>query len=179
MFDHYIDPIIDFIRAHAVWAAPLVGVLAFAESLAFLSIFVPAWGVLVGVGALIGSDVLSFWPVWIAAALGAILGDWVSYAVGYHFKDRIHHMWPFSKNPSALPKAEAFFNRWGAPGVFIGRFFGPLRATVPLAAGIFEMPQIKFQIANVASGLVWAAALLLGGAGGVEAIKAAKGSLGW
>jgi membrane protein DedA with SNARE-associated domain len=34
---------------------------------------------------------------------------------------------------------------------------------VPLAAGIFEMPYMQFQIANFVSALIWAAALLLFG----------------
>ncbi|MDU6494511.1 DedA family protein, partial [Bradyrhizobium sp.] len=51
----------------------------------------------------------------------------------------------------------------GVPGIFIGRFFGPLRASVPLAAGIFEMPYMMFQIANFVSALVWSAVLLLFG----------------
>jgi membrane protein DedA with SNARE-associated domain len=34
---------------------------------------------------------------------------------------------------------------------------------VPLAAGIFEMPYWRFQIANFVSALIWAAALLLFG----------------
>jgi len=38
-----------------------------------------------------------------------------------------------------------------------------LRASVPLAAGIFEMSYWRFQIANFISALVWAAALLLFG----------------
>ena len=45
----------------------------------------------------------------------------------------------------------------------IGRFFGPLRASVPLAAGIFEMSYWPFQIANFVSALVWSAVLLLFG----------------
>ena len=53
--------------------------------------------------------------------------------------------------------------KWGVPSIFIGRFFGPLRASVPLAAGIFEMPYWRFQIANFVSALVWSAALLLFG----------------
>ena len=36
-------------------------------------------------------------------------------------------------------------------------------AAVPLAAGIFEMPYWRFQIANWVSALVWSAALLLFG----------------
>jgi len=69
----------DFVRDHQVWAAPIVLVLAFAESLAFLSLLVPAWGALIAIGALIGASGISFWPVWLAGGLGAALGDWVSY----------------------------------------------------------------------------------------------------
>ena len=44
--------------------------------------------------------------------------------------------------------------------IFIGRFFGPLRASVPLVAGIFRMPFWAFQVANFSSAFVWAAVLL-------------------
>jgi membrane protein DedA with SNARE-associated domain len=50
--------------------------------------------------------------------------------------------------------------RWGVLAIFIGRFFGPLRASVPLVAGIFRMPFWPFQVANFASAFVWAAVLL-------------------
>ena len=51
--------------------------------------------------------------------------------------------------------------RWGVAAIFIGRFFGPLRASVPLAAGIFEMPYWHFQVANFVSAFIWSASLLL------------------
>jgi membrane protein DedA with SNARE-associated domain len=44
--------------------------------------------------------------------------------------------------------------------VFIGRFFGPLRASVPVAAGVLRMPYWTFQIANFCSAFVWAGVLL-------------------
>ena len=72
-------------------------------------------------------------------------------------------IWPLSRYPDILPRGEAFVNKWGVPSIFIGRFFGPLRASVPLAAGIFEMSYWPFQIANFVSALVWSAALLLFG----------------
>ncbi|MBV8752608.1 MAG: DedA family protein, partial [Hyphomicrobiales bacterium] len=51
--------------------------------------------------------------------------------------------------------------------VVIGRFFGPLRAAVPLVAGIFNMAYWPFQFANFASAFLWAAVLLeLGDFGG-------------
>jgi membrane protein DedA with SNARE-associated domain len=119
---------VDFVRNNQVWAAPIVFALAFGESLAFISLLIPAWGALVAIGALISSSDISFWPIWIAASLGAAAGDWLK--------------------------------KWGVPGIFIGRFFGPLRASVPLIAGIFEMPFWRFQVANFSSAFVWAAVLL-------------------
>jgi membrane protein DedA with SNARE-associated domain len=143
----------DFISAHQVWAAPIVLALAFGESLAFISLLIPAWGALVAIGALIGASGISFWPV----------GDWVSYWFGFKYKEQVAQMWPLSRYPEILPRGEAFVKKWGVPSIFIGRFFGPLRASVPLAAGIFEMPYWRFQIANWISALVWSAALLLFG----------------
>ena len=71
--------VLDFIRTHQAWAPPIVFALAFAESLAFVALLVPATVILWGVGALIGAAGLEFWPIWFAAAVGAALGDWVSY----------------------------------------------------------------------------------------------------
>jgi len=153
----------NFVRDHQAWAVPIVLLLAFGESLAFISLLVPAWGALVAIGALIGVSGLNFWPLCFAGALGAALGDWVSYWFGNKYKEQVAQMWPLSRYPDILPRAEAFVRRWGVPSIFIGRFFGPLRASVPLAAGIFEMPYWSFQVANFVSALVWAAALLLFG----------------
>ena len=157
MFEEYVQPIVDFVRTHQVWAAPVVFALAFVESLAFISLLVPAWGALV----LIGDDrsrraALSFWPVWVAGSIGAALGDWLSYWIGRKLEHTVQHIWPLSKHPDLIPKGEAFIKKWGALGIFIGRFSGPLRASVPLVAGIFEMPFWRFQIANLVSAFVWA-----------------------
>jgi membrane protein DedA with SNARE-associated domain len=152
--------IVEFVRMHEAWAAPLAFVLAFGESLAFLSLLVPAWAALIGIGVLIGAGNLDFWPIWIGAAIGAALGDWLSYWLGIKIGRPIAKIWPLSRHPQLLPNAEAFVHRWGAPAIVIGRFFGPLRASVPLAAGIFRMPYWPFQIANFGSAFFWAGVLL-------------------
>ncbi|MCA3266751.1 MAG: DedA family protein, partial [Azospirillum sp.] len=56
------DWVVAFVEANRVWAAPIVFVLAFGESLAFLSLLFPATVMLVGIGALIGAADLPFWP---------------------------------------------------------------------------------------------------------------------
>src|SRR5215831_20698828 len=156
----FAQQLVEFVRIHEVWAAPVVFALAFGESLAFISLLIPAWAALVGIGVLISSGHLNFWPIWVAGAIGAALGDWLSYWVGIKIGPPVAHVWPLSRHPELLPRGERFMKRWGIPGIFIGRFFGPLRAAVPLVAGILAMPYWQFQIANFTSAFVWAAVLL-------------------
>ncbi len=151
---------LEFIRANQDWAAPLVFLLAFGESLAVISLLVPATAILFGMSGLLGASGVPFWPCWVAAVAGASLGDAVSYWFGYHFRDRMAGIWPLTRAPQLLPRGQAFFARWGIAGVFFGRFFGPLRAAVPLVAGSCAMPQVPFQLANVGSALVWATGIL-------------------
>lgn len=172
----YVEQVIVFARDNAAWAPAIMFALAFGESLAFISLLIPAWGALVALGALIGSSGISFWPVWVAAALGAALGDWLSYWIGLKLEYRVQHIWPLSRHPDLIPRGERFMRTWGIAGIFIGRFFGPLRASVPLIAGIFEMPFWRFQIANVLSAFVWAAVLLTLGDGISKAIAWVWGS---
>lgn len=167
----YAAQIVEFVRQNQAWAAPVVFALAFGESLAFISLLLPAWAALVGIGALIMGSGLSFWPILVAGAIGAALGDWLSYWIGQKLGPAVAHTWPLSRNPTLLPKGEAFVKKWGVLAIFIGRFFGPLRASVPLVAGIFEMPFWRFQLANFTSAFVWAAVLLLIGDFGTKLIQ--------
>jgi|SRR5438874_6350514 len=170
-FESYAQPVIDFVRVHQAWAAPVVFALCFAESLAFISLLIPAWAALVGIGTLIGASGLNFWPIWIAGSIGAALGDWLSYWVGLKLEKGVYHIWPLSKHPELIPKGENFVKKWGALAIFIGRFSGPLRASVPLVAGIFAMPWWRFQLANWSSAFLWAAVLLTLGDVTSKAIK--------
>jgi membrane protein DedA with SNARE-associated domain len=167
-FEEMTRGIAEFVRDHEVWAVPVVFTLAFAESLAFLSLVIPAWGALVSIGALVGMSGINFWPILLAGGFGAACGDWLSYWIGLKFHNRIGSIWPMSSFPEMLPRAERFMRKWGVLGIFIGRFSGPLRATVPLVAGIVEMPYWHFQFANFSSAFLWAAVLMAPGVFGVR-----------
>jgi membrane protein DedA with SNARE-associated domain len=156
----YGQQIADFVRDHQTWAVPIMFALAFGESLAFISLLLPAWAALVAIGVLVGTGALSFWPVWIAGALGAALGDWLSYWIGVKVGPAVAHIWPLSRHPELIPKGQRFVEKWGVYAIYIGRFFGPLRASVPLVAGNFRMPILRFQIANFISAFIWAGVLL-------------------
>ena len=170
-FEQLTASTVDFVRANQGWAPLIVGLLAFGESLALISLLIPATVLLLAIGAVIGGAGLDFWPIWTAAVVGAFLGDWVSYEVARHYGDAIKHSWPLNRQTALVDRAEAMIRKYGVWGIFIGRFFGPLRALVPLVAGIFEMARLPFQAANLASALIWATGMLAPGAGLMEWLR--------
>jgi membrane protein DedA with SNARE-associated domain len=164
--DHFITLTMDFVRTHQAWGVPIVFCLAFGESMAVISLLIPATVILFGLGAIIGESGITFWPLWIAASAGAFFGDWLSYWFGNHYKDKVEGL--FKRNPQMLVRGQHFFDRWGVFGVFIGRFSGPFRATVPLIAGICNMPFRSFQIVNITSAIIWGFGVLAPGTFGLH-----------
>jgi membrane protein DedA with SNARE-associated domain len=176
---------LDLVKSNQAWAAPIVFALAFGESLAFLSLLLPATVILVGLGGLLGAvgvnfapfyttgpDGINFWPIVIAGWVGSVVGYGISYWLGKHYKDEIGRLWPFSKYPEMLPAGKAFFDKWGAFGVFLGHFFGPVRAVIPVVAGMYELKPILFWSANIASSLLWAFGVMAPGAFGIKSLAA-------
>ncbi|MDZ4842858.1 MAG: DedA family protein [Hyphomicrobium aestuarii] len=170
-FKAYVDVIVEFVKTHDHWAVPIVFLLSFAESLAFLSILVPSTAIMIALGALFGASGIAVVPVWLAAVIGSTLGYAVSYWIGLYFKNDMATMWPFTAYPEMLPRGRQFFDQYGTYGVFIGHLIGPLRAVVPVVAGMCAMPQIPFQIANIAASIVWASLVLLPAYFGLEYLK--------
>jgi len=112
---------------------------------------------------LIKTGTLPMWPILLGAISGAVLGDSISYWFGRRYGGALARVWPFTRNPELLPNGIRFFERHGGKSVAIGRFFGPVRAVIPLVAGIMCMDRRRFWFANVASALVWAPMLLFVG----------------
>ncbi|MBN9246203.1 DedA family protein [Hyphomicrobium sp.] len=159
----FVNAIVEFVKANDDWAMPIAFVVAFLESFCFLSIIWPGTAILIGISALlaksgVGLDVL--WPAIVAASIGGTLGYAVSYWIGLYYKDDIHKLWPFNRKPELVERGEAFFAKWGALGVFFGHFFGPVRAVIPVVAGMYSMPQWQFQLVNVLSAAIWAAGII-------------------
>ncbi|HZH08869.1 MAG TPA: DedA family protein [Microvirga sp.] len=157
--------LLDFIRSHQAYAPLIVGLMAFGESFAFISLLLPMVTVLIAVGFALAAADIPFWQVWLGAATGAFLSAWLSYEIGHKVKKRAYGIWPLSRKPDLIDRGERFFERFGPWAMFLGRFFGPTRAVLPLVAGIFMMPRVLFQAANMASASVWAFALFAPGAG--------------
>src|SRR5689334_20325185 len=87
----------EFISAHAIWAGPIAGLISFGESLVLVGILLPGTAVLIIVGGFIGSELIEPLPIVLGAALGAILGDTVSYFLGPLLGRRLFYRWPLNR----------------------------------------------------------------------------------
>ncbi len=154
--DTLIAATIEFTHRHQAWAPAIVFVFGFLESLAFLSLLVPSTVILLGIGGLFGASSLNFWPLLVAGGVGASLGYAISYWIGRRYQEPILRAWPFSKHPDMVARSHRFFQRFGIFSVFLGHFFGPVRAVIPVIAGVSAMRERDFQIANIPSGFLWA-----------------------
>ncbi|QJU58194.1 DedA family protein [Sphingomonas sp. AP4-R1] len=143
------------ITAHAGWAPLVIGLLCFGESLVLIGLFIPATSLMIATGSLLATGRLEALPVLAAAVVGAALGDWVSYLIGDALGPAAYRHWPLREHRTAVAQARLFFRRFGFATVFGGRFLGPLRAVVPLVAGVTRMPVHTFQMANLISAILW------------------------
>ncbi|MBN9307851.1 DedA family protein [Devosia sp.] len=159
----WLQLLLEQVAANLWLAIAFIFVIAATEAVFILGLFIPSTPVLLLAGGLIAEGRLPFREVYLAAVIGAVVGDAVSYTVGYWLKDRIRTIWPFRSYLGLIDRGEAFFASHGGKSVFIGRFVPGVKAVVPGIAGMFGMDYRRFSVINVTSAFAWAAAHILPG----------------
>ena len=135
--------------------------LVFVESGLLVGFFLPGDTVLFAAGLLAAREGsgLSLPVLAIGVAIAAIAGD----AVGYWTGRRLGRPWVERRAGRAarhLPRAEAFYQRWGVGAVVIARFIPWVRTFTPIVAGMAVMPYPRFLAANVLGALLWGSGLI-------------------
>ena len=159
-----VHALIDFLTQHPALALGVVFAAALLESVAVIGTVIPGSSVVFAAGVLIGLQALDPWRVAGAAVIGAVLGDGFSYWLGHRYHEALRTLWPLKTHPKLFARGQAYFEEHGGKSVFLGRFLGPLRAIVPVVAGMSDMPALRFTVVNVLSAIAWSAAHLLPGA---------------
>jgi membrane protein DedA with SNARE-associated domain len=152
-----------YVLHHKDWAGPIMGGIAFGESLVLVGLFFPATLIMVFAGLAIQQGQLDAATIIVWSIAGASLGDLVTYWIGRWIGPSIVHHWPLNRDRTTVARARLFFRKYGFLSIFIGRFLGPVRPTIPLVAGIMRMRHLTFQIANVTSAIVWVPFMLFWG----------------
>ena len=150
-------PITAHMGVFGYWLILFVSLL---ESLAFVGVIIPGTVIVIFAGFLAAEGYLELGDLIWFSALGAILGDSLSYWIGtrgtrfFRNENKILKL-------SHIEKGERFFKKHGNKSVFLGRFIGPLRATVPFIAGLSKMNAWSFLVWNIVSAFLWATLNLL------------------
>ena len=136
---------------------------ALLESLALIGTIVPGSTIVFVAGVLAGLRIVDPWVAGGLAVAGAMLGDTTSYVLGRRYRRVIRDVWPMSRFPGILARGEAYFAANGRKSIFVGRFLGPVRALVPLVAGMSRMHAGHFIGIDALATVAWAAAHLVPG----------------
>jgi membrane protein DedA with SNARE-associated domain len=113
-------------------------------------------------GAHFGSGAGAYIAISLAATIGYLLGCLVGWLIGRWGGRELlerHGRW-FHVTPARLDRADAWFRRWGRPGVLIGTMTPVVRSFVAIPAGLFQMPLVQFLGLALVGSAVWSFAFV-------------------
>ena len=151
-----------FLSTHTVdgWLSSygylVVFLLVMVES---LGIPVPGETVLIGAALYAGSThKLEIWWIVVLAAVGAIVGDNIGFAIGRYggAKLLLRYGHKVRLDEKRLKLGIWVFRRHGGKVVFWGRFVSILRTYAAFLAGTNNMGWLRFLVFNAAGGITWA-----------------------
>jgi membrane protein DedA with SNARE-associated domain len=154
----YFSALVDVVHAHSHYAHIVIFLLALSEAIPVVGTIVPGSTLIIGISALATGANANPWLLLIAAIVGAIVGDGLSFWLGRHYRQKILRSRPLARYPQFIARSESLIAKYGAASVFLARFTAVVRAFVPLVAGILRMSPRHFYAANILSALAWAPA---------------------
>jgi len=155
-FLHSIFPNIQHLGLWGYW---IVFLVAFLESLVLVGSILPGSTLIIFAGFLSAHGYLDIGDLIWFAAIGAILGDGLSFYLGSQ-STRFFHLENKVLKLKHLQRGQVFFQKHGNKSILLARFIGPIRSIVPFIAGLFKMKKGPYLFWNVTSALLWAPAYL-------------------
>jgi len=157
------------------WIYPMVGVLAFLETGAFVGLIAPGETAVILGGALTAKGDQSL-PIMLAVVwFCAWAGDGVSFLIGQRLgRDFVLRHGPKLRiTRERFAQVEAYFDRHGGKTILIGRFVGVVRALAPFIAGSSGMRYRAFVPYSILGTGLWAGTFTLIGYFGADALNQA------
>jgi membrane protein DedA with SNARE-associated domain len=153
-FMKYIEAVLPYIESMGPLVYLFVFLIAFLEAIPVLGVITPGTALLIFFGFVASTTSIHLSLVIITAFLGAVSGDLLGYFLGKYGATFLskHQKWLTDAHMEAGRK---FFENHGGKSIFIGRFFGPLRAILSIIAGMAKMSFAKFNFYNIVGAIVW------------------------
>lgn len=149
------ESVIPAVQYLGIWFYLLVILASLLESTIIIGTFVPGTVLLLFFGFTASQGEIGLYQIIISTAVGAIVGDCISYILGTYGHSYIHEKKGLLRL-SHIEIGKAFFVKHGGKSVFFGRFIGPLRQVIPFVAGMVHMEQKRFLFLNTLGGVLWA-----------------------
>lgn len=159
----WLDSITAWLTLNPSWLGAAIFLVSLVECLAIAGIIVPGTVALFAIAALAGSGIISLSEALLLGFLGGITGDVVSYFIGRRFHQNIRRLPGLRHHPEWIAGAETYFQRYGIASLLVGRFIGPLRPMLPMVAGMFDMPFLRFIAVSLVAAAGWSVAYILPG----------------
>ena len=141
----------DFLLTQIInYGTPILGLIVFIGA---MGAPFPGTLIIVAVGAFCRQGFLS-WPITgLVAFICVVLGDGVSYSMGYYARESILRR--FSASPQ-WNRAEKSFQNWGGMSIFLTRFLiTGIAVPVNLLAGTGRFPFKRFLMYDLAGEAIW------------------------
>lgn len=141
----------DFLLTQIInYGAPFLGILVFISA---LGAPFPCTLVVIAAGAFAKQGLLTWYTTGIIALASVVLGDNLSYAIGYYARGYV--LWRF-QNSERWIKAEATFNNWGGIAVVMTRFLiTGIAVPVNLVAGTSSFGLRRFLLFDLIGEAIW------------------------
>lgn len=149
---------------YGAWLYAILFAVIFAETGLVVCPFLPGDSLLFIAGTVTASAVMNVHLLVFLLIVAATLGDSVNYAVGHYIGPRVYDK-PDSRwfKQEHLRQTQAFYDRYGAITIIIGRFVPIVRTFAPFLAGVAGMSYRRFLAYNVIGAVVWVASLVYAG----------------
>lgn len=108
---------------------------------------------------------LTLLGIMVFGVLGDVIGATIAYAIGYYGLHELldRRSGPLHVGPKGLSRAHMWFERYGAPAIFVSRLIPIIRAAFPYAAGVARMPYLRFIALSLAGSIIWICGLAIVG----------------
>ncbi len=152
------------LQQYGPWVYLLLFLIVFCETGLVVTPFLPGDSLLFVAGTLWAAAGLNVHALAALLIGAAILGNTTNYWIGRYIGPKVFQ-WEDRRwfNRRALERTHEFYERHGGKTIIITRFVPIIRTFAPFVAGVGSMSHVRFQLFNIAGGLLWVASLLYAG----------------
>lgn len=138
-----------------LWSYVIIFFVALLEAVSGLGFIVPGASVMLLTGIAAAHGTISLPVVLILGAVGAALGDNISYYLGRTYGASWIKKKKWFITDAHLASGEAYFKKHGGNSVFFGRFMPVVNKIIPFTAGTMNMDKKRFLLYNVLGACGW------------------------